>query len=140
MATFEWSQKCLSYKGLTVLSRVSLTISINKHKMIFTLFSIMLDYFYCIMQLDPLSYDKDRNLSASTFIRLHYKNFKNFLKTMKKNKNFRGIYKKLFYGISIHYRTPFCKILWLIKAFLFLFVVPSLWSKSLKNNYDGAFW
>ena len=39
------------------------------------------------------------------------KTFKTFLKTMRKKKNFQGIYRKLFYGTTINHITPFYKIL-----------------------------
>ena len=51
---------------------------------------IILDYFYCIMQLDQLSYDWDRNyLSTSTFIRRLYKNLKSFLKNNEEKTTFQ---------------------------------------------------
>ena len=90
------------------------------------------------MQLDPLLYDGVRkSLSTSTFNRFHYENLKLSLKQSENRKNFQGIYRKLFYGISIHRRAPSTivyLILRLVEVFLFIFIVPCLWSKSLKTT------
>ena len=57
------------------------------------------------MQLGPLFYDAFNLI----YEQAHLSDFtiKTFIKTMRKKKNFQRIYRKLFYGISIHHRTPF---------------------------------
>lgn len=68
-----------------ILSRILLTISIKKYKIMFVLFRIILDFFYCILKLSALFYYGDKNyLSTKTFIKFLCKNLKTLLKTMKK--------------------------------------------------------
>ena len=88
--------------------------TLSKYKMMFILCShytglLLLHYTTwpttCLMMGTEIIYQETR-LSDFTI-----KTLKRFLKTMRKKKNFQKIYKMLFYDISIHQRTPFCKII-----------------------------
>ena len=59
-----------------ILSKISLTISINKDKMMMYFVPIMLVYFYCIMQLGPLSYDWNRYYFSTSHLSDFFINLK----------------------------------------------------------------